>query len=90
MSKWDESGKGISLSPTQTDLGLYHEYFDVVFLELNGANNICANIYLDVYLRVRDESAKAIQFLSKATINNFRFLFTNKLPVNLQFDHIIV
>lgn len=78
------------MSPTQKDLHAFHEYFDVVFLELNGANNICSNLYLDVYLRVREESARALQFLVKATINNFRYLFTNKLPVNLQFDHIIV
>lgn len=67
----------------------FHHHFDVVFLDVTGYLNLAANVPLDVYLRVRDESSKALNFLTTATLGNFRHLFTNQRPVYHQYDHII-
>lgn len=44
---------------------------------------------LDVYLRMRQESEKALQILNDEHVNSFRCLFAIKLPLYLQFDHIL-
>lgn len=89
-SRWHESGKGVSLNPEPANsMDTFHFHFDVVFLDVTGYLNLAANLPLDVYLRVRDESSKALVYLTTATIVNFRHLFTNQRPTFLQYDHII-
>lgn len=89
-SHWNETGKGISLNPEPPNsMDTFHHHFDVVFLDVTGYLNLAANVPLDVYLRVRDESSKALVYLTTATIGNFRHLFTNQRPTFLQYDHIV-
>lgn len=83
-------GNGISLNPEpSTSIETFHHYFEVVFLDVTGHLNLAANVSLDVYLRLRDESSKALTFLSVASLSNFRHLFTKQHPTYLQYDHII-
>lgn len=87
-------GKSVSIyeskfRTTQPDPEIFHQYFDVVFIDSTGYYNICANLSLDVYLRVRNDSATALKLLNNEHVNSFRFLFATKMPIYTQVDHII-
>lgn len=87
-------GKSISIyeskfRTTQPDPEIFHQYFDIVFIDTTGYYNICANLSLDVYLRVRSDSAMALKLLNNEHVNSFRFLFATKMPLYAQVDHII-
>lgn len=87
-------GKSVSIyeskfRTTQPDPEIFHQYFDVVFIDSTGYYNICANLSLDVYLRVRNDSATALKLLNNEHVNSFRFLFATKMPLYTQVDHII-
>lgn len=91
---WNEVGKSISMydskfRTTQPPPEEFHKYFDVVFIDPTGYYNICAKLSLDVYLRVRHESAVALQLLNDEHTNSFRHLFASKIPIYLQIDHIV-
>ena len=72
----------------QPTLGEMHSHHDVVFVDLSGFNNICANLSLDIYLRVRFEANRAIEMLNNYKINSFQQLFMINYPIYVQFDHI--
>lgn len=74
---------------TQPEPEIFHQYFDVVFIDSTGFYNICANLSLDVYRRVRNDSALALKLLNNEHVNSFRFLFATKMPLYTQADHII-
>lgn len=91
---WNEMGKSISMyeskfRTSQPPPEEFHKYFDVVFIDPTGYYNICAKLSLDVYLRVRHESAVALQLLNDEQINSFRDIFASKIPLYLQVDHIV-
>lgn len=93
-TSWNELGKSVSIyeskfRTTQPDPEIFHQYFDVVFIDSTGYYNICANLSLDVYLRVRNDSATALKLLNNEHVNSFRFLFATKMPLYTQVDHII-
>lgn len=93
-TSWNESGKSVSIyeskfRTSQPQLTDFHKDFDVVFVDTTGFYNICANVSLDIYLRVQQESAKALKVLNDEHINSFRCLFVTKTPIYLQLDHII-
>lgn len=93
-TSWDELNKSISIyeskfRTTQPEPETFHQYFDVVFIDPTGYYNICANLSLDVYHRVRHESAVALKVLNDEHVNSFRFLFATKMPLYTQVDHII-
>lgn len=73
---------------TQPEKSEFHSNFDVVFIDPTGFYNICSAVSLDIYLRVRQESEKALQILNDEHVNSFRCLFATKLPLYLQSDHI--
>lgn len=91
---WNEVGKSVSMydskfRTTQPPPEDFHKYFDVVFIDPTGFHNICAKLSLDVYLRVRQESAVALQMLNDEESNSFRHLFASKIPLYVQVDHIV-
>lgn len=59
-------------------------------MDITGSLNLCSDMFVDDYLRIRDESAKSLTYLTTATVGNFRYLFINNLPIQLQFDHLVV
>lgn len=93
-TSWDEVTKSISIyeskfRTTQPDPEIFHQYFDVVFIDSTGFYNICANLSLDVYRRVRHESSVALKVLNDEHVNSFRYLFATKIPLYIQVDHIV-
>lgn len=67
----------------------YLKFYEVVFLDNSGLLNICANLSVELYRRVKRESAIAIQLLDDKKVNSFMPLFLNKYPVYTQYDHIL-
>lgn len=89
-SRWHEAGQGVSLTPQPTTaLEQFHQHYDVVMVDVSGYLNLCAQLPLDVYLRVREESSRALGFLSTATLTNFRHLFAGRRPAFQQYDHVV-
>lgn len=94
-TSWDEINKSISIyeskfRTTQPEPEIFHQYFDVVFIDSTGYYNICASLSLDVYRRVRHESSIALQILNSEYVNSFRLLFATKLlKLYAQADHIV-
>lgn len=60
-----------------------------MFVDSTGFYNICSNVSLDVYTRIRQESENALKILNDEHVNSFRCLFVSKVPIYLQLDHII-
>ncbi|XP_058446148.1 nucleolar protein 6 [Malaya genurostris] len=87
-SHWDTAGIFLEANGT-TDLTMYHKFYEVVFVDSSGILNICANMSADLYRRVKEEAAVAIQLLDNTKINSFIPLFLNKYPVYTQYDHIL-
>lgn len=93
-TSWDEVNKSISIyeskfRTTQPEPEIFHQYYDVVFIDSTGYYNICASLSLDVYRRVRHESSVALKLLNNKHVNSFRFLFATKIYFYEQADHII-
>lgn len=74
---------------TQPEPEIFHQYFDVVLIDPTGYYNICANISLDVYRRVKSDSVLALKLLNNEHVNSFRCLFGTKIPLYTQVDHIV-
>ena len=86
-SSWNKSG--ISLNPETDNLEKFQKYFDVVFLDVSGYMNICANLSVDLYLRIKQECSTAIHLLDNKKMNSFQLLFLSKYPFYVQYDHIL-
>ncbi|XP_063215602.1 nucleolar protein 6 isoform X2 [Bacillus rossius redtenbacheri] len=90
QSKWNEDG--ISLAePSEhlPSLSTFHQHFDVVFVDVTGYCNVCADMSLATYLRVKRESELAVKCLDTPDINSFHVLFMTTMPFYRQFDHIV-
>lgn len=74
---------------TQPEPENFHQHYDVVFIDGTGYYNLCSNLSLDVYRRVKDDSTNALHLLNNEKINSFRYLFGTKMPIYTQADHII-
>lgn len=74
---------------TQPEAEIFHQYYDVVFIDPTGYYNICSNLSLDIYHRIRNDSKMALQLLNNEQVNSFRYLFAIKLPLFTQYDHIV-
>lgn len=94
QSDWNRRGRGATLCSSNTvsnqpTLDQFHEHFDLVFIDVTGFTNICANLTLEMYLRVKLESQIAINFLDDKKINSFQCLFMTTMPFYLQYDQIL-
>ncbi|XP_055379758.1 nucleolar protein 6 [Condylostylus longicornis] len=93
-SSWNEETKGLSLhskvedNPNQPNIDQMHQYFDLVFIDCTGFLNVCANMSLDIYLRIKYEANRVIDLLNDNKINSFQELFMTKIPHHIQFDHV--
>lgn len=92
-SNWDK--EGITLcsfiwDANRPSLQDFHDHFDVVFVDSTGYMNICSNLSLDLYYRIKDESARAIKCLDNKKADSFHHLFMQKLPPYLQYDQILM
>lgn len=74
---------------TQPEAEIFHQYYDVVFIDPTGYYNICSNLSLDFYHRIQNDSKMALQLLNNEQVNSFRYLFATKSPLFTQIDHIV-
>ncbi|GAB0092956.1 Nucleolar protein 6 [Sergentomyia squamirostris] len=94
-STWDEPGNGASLhvteaaEPNQPSLEDFHRFFNVVFVDLSGYLNLCANLSEDIYKRIKLEAKIALNLLENTAVNSFQCLFMSKIPIHLQYDHFL-
>lgn len=91
-SRWHEAGQGGALAPQPAaELAVFHGHYEVVLVDVSGYLNLCATVPVDVYLRVREESQRALRFLTEeATLGTFRLLFASGgRPAWQQYDHVI-
>ncbi|XP_062558829.1 nucleolar protein 6 [Armigeres subalbatus] len=85
-SHWDTEGITMESS---ADLQLHRQTCEVVFLDASGILNICENLSGDLYRRVKQEAAAAINLLDNQKDNSFIPLFLSKYPPHTQYDHIL-
>uniref|UniRef100_A0A182QE84 Nucleolar protein 6 n=1 Tax=Anopheles farauti TaxID=69004 RepID=A0A182QE84_9DIPT len=87
-SSWDKEGIALDFTSRET-LVSFFRYYDVVFIDSMGTLNLTANLPVDLYRRVRHESALAIRLLDNRKINSFYALFLASYPAFSQYDHIV-
>lgn len=94
-SNWNEEGKGISLCTThsgdknQPTLDQMSQYYEVVMIDSTGFLNLCSNLSIDVYNRLKDHCSRAIELLDNKQINSFQCLFMmTEYPIYMQCDQI--
>ncbi|XP_058062254.1 nucleolar protein 6 [Anopheles bellator] len=87
-STWDTEGLSFEASNREL-IASFRQFHEVVFLDPIGVLNLTANLPLDLYRRVRHESALAIRLLDNRKINSFLPLFLASYPVFSQYDHIV-
>uniref|UniRef100_A0A182UAY7 Nucleolar protein 6 n=1 Tax=Anopheles melas TaxID=34690 RepID=A0A182UAY7_9DIPT len=88
-SSWDKEGISFDKSSREM-LVSFFRYYDVVFIDPLGTLNLAANLPVDLYRRVRHESALAIRLLDNRQINSFLALFLASYPTFAQYDHIVM
>lgn len=90
LCEWNTKGISLANAQTKVDLQLFHQHFDVVFIDCSGYYNLCSSIGLDMFMRVKYESRRAIEILDDMRNNSFRCLFMTKMPFYNQYDHLII
>lgn len=92
LAQADWTTNGISLAPANADnvptLSEYHENFEVVFVDISGFCNICADMTKETFQKVKSEAELAIKFLDSNSVNSFQVLFMTRMPFYRQYDHI--
>uniref|UniRef100_A0A182PF19 Nucleolar protein 6 n=1 Tax=Anopheles epiroticus TaxID=199890 RepID=A0A182PF19_9DIPT len=88
-SSWDKEGISFDNS-SREGLASFFQYYDVVFIDPLGTLNLTANLPVDLYRRVRHESALAIRLLDNRKINSFLALFLASYASFAQYDHIVM
>ncbi|XP_049938031.1 nucleolar protein 6 [Schistocerca serialis cubense] len=92
LAQADWVTNGISLTPADADnvptLSEYHEHYEVVFVDISGFCNICADMTKETFQMVKSEAELAIKFLDSNSVNSFQVLFMTRMPFYRQYDHI--
>ncbi|XP_050083526.1 nucleolar protein 6-like [Anopheles aquasalis] len=86
---WDTVGQSFDGQISRESIATFHRFYDVVFLDPLGVLNLTANLPLDLYRRVKQESALAIRLLDNRKINCFLPLFLASYPAFVQYDHLV-
>ncbi|XP_017076437.2 nucleolar protein 6 [Drosophila eugracilis] len=84
--------KGITLAPASVqteELAKFATYYDVCFMDFTGQHNLCANIPLSLYQRVREEAKLAVELLNDMKLNSFPLIFMQKCPLYSRVDNIL-
>lgn len=91
-SEWNKEGPmlcPLSMDMKSSCLEKFHQHFDLVFVDSTGYLNVCANLALELYGRVKVEAGRAIKCLDSKTGDSFQYLFMRKMPPYLQYDQIL-
>ncbi|XP_017004505.2 nucleolar protein 6 [Drosophila takahashii] len=83
--------KGISLAPKveKEELSKFSSHYDVSFMDFTGQHNLCANVPLSLYQRVREEAKLAVDLLNDMKLNSFPLIFMQKCPLYSRVDNIL-
>lgn len=86
----DWAGAGLSyFEDNSENIGEFKKMFPVVFLSPSGKLNLCYNITIDLYNRLKHEAEISQITLSKNCPDNFELLFLKKLDFVNKFDAIV-
>ncbi|XP_033607618.1 nucleolar protein 6 isoform X3 [Cryptotermes secundus] len=88
-SNWTTDGISLAQSLPQQSVPNFHHHFEVVFIDVTGSCNFCANMSKETFLWVKQECDLAVKCLDNPNINSFQALFMTSMPFYRQFDHII-
>lgn len=87
-SKWDTDG--LSFYEDSADkIESFRPYFPVIFLSPSGYMNLCYNVSLDLYRRLKHEAQISFELLDENPQDSFEHLFVQPLDFNMKFDLII-
>lgn len=85
---WNEEPLCVSDTKVE-DLTLFKKHYDVNFIDDSGKHNLMAFLNLEVYNKLRKESALALKFLDDKKMNSFDPLFMVKMPLSVQYDTVL-
>ncbi|KAH8418447.1 hypothetical protein KR009_004270, partial [Drosophila setifemur] len=83
---------GISMAPASSqaeNIIKIAAYYDVCFLDVTGQHNLCANVPLSVYERIRAEAKLAVDLLNDVKLNSFPHIFMQKCQLYSRVDNIL-
>lgn len=90
LSQTDWTKEGITMTSQQdNNLQLFHQFYEVVFLDVTGFCNLAATLTRHTYLRVKKEAELALKCLDNPDMNSFQALFMTPVPFFRQFDHVV-
>lgn len=90
MNQTDWTKEGVTMASQQeSNLQLFQQYYEVVFLDVTGFCNLAAAITKTTYLKVKKEAELALKCLDNPDMNSFQALFMTPVPFFRQFDHVI-
>lgn len=64
----------------------FHKHFDVVFSDESGYLNICSNMMLSTFLKVKHEAVNSLKLLNNQMVNSFEELFIKSHSIDMSFD----
>ncbi|CAL4075353.1 unnamed protein product, partial [Meganyctiphanes norvegica] len=90
-SDWTNEGTTMCLEPSDTcpSLQVFHELYQVVFVDPSGFFNLASTITKADYYRVQYEAKLAIELLDSSSVDSFEALFIKKLEFHETFDQMI-
>ncbi|KAH8288604.1 hypothetical protein KR054_006082, partial [Drosophila jambulina] len=93
LANTDWASGGISLAPASVQKEDASQksasFFDVCFMDVTGQHNLCSNLPLALYQRVRAEAKLAVDLLNDMKLNSFPHIFMQKCPLYSRVDNIL-
>lgn len=88
-SNWTTDGITLAQSLRQQSTFNFHQHYEVVFIDVTGSCNFCADMTKETFFWVKHECGLAMKCLDNPNINSFQALFMTSMPFCRQFDHIV-
>lgn len=82
--------EGISLCDSKTTVCDYHKYYELVMLDSTGYCNILSLMPSGLYNQIKSDCTISLHLSENSSMTTFRNLFLVKIPVILQYDHLVV
>lgn len=93
LATTDLTSNGISLclssDPSLPALADFHRAFPVVFLDISGRLNLCADVTASTYHQVQHEARLSMVLLDSKADDGFQLLLMTPKPMIRAFDHIL-
>ncbi|XP_019589872.2 nucleolar protein 6 [Rhinolophus sinicus] len=93
LATTDLTSNGISLclssDPSLPALADFHRAFPVVFLDISGRLNLCADVTASTYHQVQHEARLSMVLLDSKADDGFQLLLMTPKPMIRAFDHVL-